>query len=412
VSILNLTAILLSLAAIFAWFNHRFIHLPTTIGVMLIALVFAVILSVGGKLGWMFAQNIAEIIADIDFSYVVLNGMLSFLLFAGALHVDLDQLADKKWLIFTLATVGVITSTALVGGVMNLLLGFIGLDVSLLYCLLFGALISPTDPIAVMATLKKVGVKKSLETKIAGESLFNDGVGVVVFLVLLSMVVGDDHQSVGAIALLFVEETGGGIIFGLALGALAYYLLKSIDSYQVEVLITLAVVLGGYALATSWHLSGPIAVVVAGLLIGNHGRSEAMSETTVAHVDKFWELVDEILNIVLFVLLGAEVILLSVQVEYFVAGLMAIVAVLLCRFISVWIPVKVFSLRAQFTPHLVKILTWGGLRGAISVSLALLLPSGAERDLFLTITYIIVVFSIVVQGLTFGAVVTRLTNEH
>ena len=379
---------------------------------MLIALVFAVILSVGGKLGWVFAQNIAEIIADIDFSYVVLNGLLSFLLFAGALHLDLDQLADKKWLIFTLATVGVITSTALVGGVMHLLLGFIGLDVSLLYCLLFGALISPTDPIAVMATLKKVGVKKSLETKIAGESLFNDGVGVVVFLVLLSMVVGDDHQSAGAIALLFVEETGGGIIFGLALGALAYYLLKSIDNYQVEVLITLAVVLGGYALATSWHLSGPIAVVVAGLLIGNHGRSEAMSETTVAHVDKFWELVDEILNIVLFVLLGAEVILLSLQVEYFVAGLIAIVAVLLCRFISVWIPVKVFGLRAQFTPHLVKILTWGGLRGAISVSLALLLPTGIERDLFLTITYIIVVFSIVVQGLTFGAVVTRLTNEH
>ena len=411
--LLSLTAILITLTALFSYVNHRWIGLPTTIGVMLIALLCSVALVLMGHYGIANIDDHAEqLLGKIDFNITVLNGMLSFLLFAGALHINLDDLAARKWVILTLATVGVITSTLLVGSLMFWMLGMLGIEVQFLYCLLFGALISPTDPIAVLSTIKKLGIPKSLETKIAGESLFNDGVGVVVFLVLLGLVTNPETASINNAGLLFVEEVVGGAIFGLVLGYLGFIMLRSVDNYQVEVLITLAMVMGGYTLAMKLHTSGPIAIVIAGLLIGNHGRRLAMSERTREHLDTFWELIDEILNASLFVLIGLEVLVLTFNQNYILAGLLAIPLILLARMISVGLPISLLRLRQDFSPHVVKILTWGGLRGGISVALALALPPGPARDLFITMTYIIVVFSILVQGLTVGAVIKRLTQSR
>jgi CPA1 family monovalent cation:H+ antiporter len=284
-------------------------------------------------------------------------------------------------------------------------LGVLGLELPLIYCLLFGALISPTDPIAVLGIIKKANVPKSLETKITGESLFNDGVAVVVFLVLLKIAAGTGEISAAAVAGLFFKEAVGGAVFGLLIGAIAYWMLKSIDNYQVEVLITLALVTGGFALADTLHLSGPIAIVVAGLLVGNHGRLLAMSDTVREHLDTFWELVDEVLNAVLFVLIGLEVLILTLNREYIIAGIILIPLILMARFVCVGIPVVVLKKFRTFSPHVIKILTWGGLRGGISVALALSLPPGKHRDVILTITYAVVVFSIIVQGLTMGKLV-------
>ncbi|MBX2869120.1 MAG: sodium:proton antiporter [Acidiferrobacterales bacterium] len=411
--LVNLLAIILSLSAAFSYLNFRFIGLPTTIGVMLIALVCSMLLIALEVFGIVDVRTQAtSMLEHIDFNKALMDGMLSFLLFAGSLHVSTNDLADTKVTVGLLATVGVCLSTCLVGTVTYYLLLVLGIEISFLYCLLFGALISPTDPIAVMATLKKAGIARSLETKIAGESLFNDGVGVVVFVVLLGLVANPEAASFGSVALLFVQEAIGGIVFGLFLGALGFYLLKSVDNYQVEILLTLALVLGGYTLAHSLHLSGPIAVVVAGLLIGNRGRQYAMSTQTREHLDNFWELLDEILNVILFVLIGLELLILDFQGPYLIAGLLAIPLVLLSRFLAVGTPItilrKVFS--RDFSPHVVKILAWGGLRGGISVALALSLPAGVERDIFLVITYMIVIFSIVVQGLTIGKVAKRLSE--
>ncbi|WP_424948243.1 cation:proton antiporter [Candidatus Spongiihabitans sp.] len=411
--LINLIAIILTLSAVFSYINFRFIGLPTTIGVMLIALVVSFGFILLGELGIVDLHRFAEkMLSGIDFNKALMDGMLSFLLFAGALHVSAKDLAAMKWTIGVLATLGVALSTFVVGGMMFVLLTVLGFNVPFMYCLLFGALISPTDPIAVMSTLKNAGIGKSLETKIAGESLFNDGVGVAVFVVILSIVLQPEQVSVAQVALIFAQEAVGGIIFGLALGALGFYLLKSVDNYQVEILITLALVMGGYALALEMHTSGPIAVVVAGLLIGNHGRAYAMSIVTRQRLDNFWELLDEILNVVLFVLIGLEVLVLQFNGAYLLAGLLAIPLILLARFISVGIPITL--LRAlttwAYSAHVVKILTWGGLRGGISVALALTLPSGAERDIFLVMTYTIVIFSIIVQGLTIGRVARRLSR--
>jgi CPA1 family monovalent cation:H+ antiporter len=338
-----------------------------------------------------------------------MNGMLSFLLFAGALHVSLNDLSKQKWLILILATVGVCISTAVVGMLTYGLLGVLNIDVPLVFCFLFGALISPTDPIAVMATVKRLGISKELETSIAGESLFNDGVGVVVFLVILSLAQQPENFSVGHVVHLFVVEAIGGVLFGLILGGIGYYLLKSVDNYMVEILISLAIVMGGYTLAMAIHTSGPIAIVVTGLLIGNIGRDKAMSDMTREHLDNFWELIDEILNIILFVLIGLEILVLEVNSSWLLAGLLVIPIVVGTRFFSVGIPIQLLRLKKQFPDHLVKILTWGGLRGGISVALALSLPAGFERDVLLLMTYVVVLFSIIVQGLTVGGVIKRLT---
>lgn len=409
-SLINITATLLTLSALFAYVNYRFIGLPTTIGVMLIALLVSLLVSLAGWFGFIgFEQAATELLTHVDFNVTLMNGMLSFLLFAGALHVSLHDLSKQKWLILLLATIGVCISTAIVGLLSFVLLSFLDISIPLIYCLLFGALISPTDPIAVMATVKRLGISKELETTIAGESLFNDGVGVVVFLVMLSLVQQPDSFSLSHVVRLFVVEAVGGVLFGLVLGAIGYYLLKTVENHKVEILITLAIVMGGYALALELHTSGPIAIVVTGLLIGSVARKRAMTKTTREYLDEFWELIDEVLNIVLFVLIGLELLVLQVNSSWIIAGLLVIPIVVGTRLFSVGIPIQVLRLRRSFPPHLIKILTWGGLRGGISIALALSMPAGFERDVLLLMTYVVVLFSIIVQGLTVGGLIKRLT---
>lgn len=409
--VLQIASLLLSLAAVFSYINYRYVRLPTTIGLMLIALLVSLALLALDKLGLVFPAEWARHVLDgIDFNLTLLHGMLSFLLFAGALHVNLNDLAQQKWVIAILASLGVLISTFIIGGLTWWLLGVLGLHIALIYCLLFGALISPTDPIAVLGILKTAGAPKTLETKIAGESLFNDGVGVVIFLALLGVATSGEVQ-LEEVAELFVVEALGGVVFGLLIGWIAYHMLSKVDNYQVEILITLALVMGGYSLAGALHVSGPIAIVVAGLLIGNHGRVLAMSEKTREHLDAFWELVDEILNAVLFVLIGLEVLALTFHEAYLPAALLLLPVVLLARFISVGLPVTLMRRYRSFSPHAVKILTWGGLRGGISVALALSLPTGPERNAILAITYIVVVFSILVQGLTVGRLIRRTSKK-
>jgi CPA1 family monovalent cation:H+ antiporter len=403
---LDVAALLITLTAVFAWLNHRFVRLPGTIGVMSIALVLSLGLVGLGQLGFGGLTRQAEgLMASVDFSTVLMQGMLSLLLFAGSLHIDLADLASRRQAIGVLATVGVLLSTAIVGLSTWGLLALVGIPVRLIDCLVFGALISPTDPIAVMGILKSAQAPRGLEIKITGESLFNDGVGVVVFAVLLGLAQGTRPVSVGGVSLLFLEEAAGGIALGLALGYLAYRLLRSIDNYQVEVLLTLALVLGGNSLAGRIHVSGPLAMVAAGLLIGNHGRLLAMSDVTRRNLDTFWELLDEILNALLFVLIGLEVLVLDFLPGTLGAALLAIPAVLLARLVSVGIPVTLLRRRSGISPHAVKILTWAGVRGGISVALALSLPPGPARQVFLPMTYVVVLFSILVQGLTLGRVV-------
>ena len=403
----EIAALLVVVTALFSYVNYRYVRLPTTIGVMLIALVISLVLIGLGHLGLGTERLAARLLGAIDFDETLLHGMLGFLLFAGALHVNLDDLIRQKWVIGSLATVGVVASTLIVGGLAWGVLGLLGLPIPFLYCLLFGALISPTDPIAVLGIMKSTRAPKSIETKISGESLFNDGVGVVLFLLLLGLATGG-HEVSGLAALrFFLVEAVGGALLGLALGAVCYRLLRAVNNYQVEVLLTLALVMGGYALADAIHTSGPIAMVVAGLLIGNHGRRFAMSDETREHLDTFWELVDEILNAVLFVLIGLEVLLVPRTPAYLVAALLMIPIVLLARFVSVGGTITLLRLGRSFSPGVVRILTWGGLRGGISVALALSLPAGPERDVILALSYAVVVFSILVQGLTIGKLVRR-----
>ncbi|HEB57557.1 MAG TPA: sodium:proton antiporter [Gammaproteobacteria bacterium] len=403
---LNTTAVLISLAALFSYLNYRYLKIPTTIGIMLIALSISLGLLAADFLGLThLGEHAGKMLRSIDFHETLMQGMLSFLLFAGALHVSLNDLLRQKWLILFLATVGILISTFLVGGMSWVVLNALGLDISFIYCLVFGALISPTDPVAVMGILKETGVSQSLKTKIAGESLLNDGVGVVIFLVLLGIATGNNGADAESISLLLLQEAGGGLLFGLLSGYLVFSMLRQVDNYQVEVLLTLALVMGGYALANALHISGPLAMVVAGLIIGNHGRSLAMSEQTRMHLDMFWELVDEVLNAVLFVLIGMEILVLHFRGEYVLAALVIIPLVLVARYISVGIPVTLLRPFRSFSPHVLEILTWSGLRGGISVALALSLPLGVERDVILAITYAVVVFSILVQGLTIGTLV-------
>jgi len=401
----NILAILITLSAGFSYINHRFIRLPNTIGLMIMALLVSLGLVLLGPFSFGLKAEAHRLLANIDFDETLLHGMLSFLLFAGALHVNLADLAKQKWIIGLLATGSVLGSTFSIGFISRWVLGLLGIEMPLIDCLLFGALISPTDPIAVLGILKKVGVPESLETKITGESLFNDGVAVVIFLIFLEIATGARQVTTASVLGLFAKEALGGVGFGLIIGWIAYWMLKSIDDYQVEVLITLALVTGGFALADELHISGPIAIVVAGLLIGNHGRLLAMSDQVRDHLDKFWELVDEVLNGVLFVLIGLEVLALTFSREYFIAGVLFIPLLLTVRFISVGCPVLIMRRFRTFSPRVVTILTWGGLRGGISVALALSLPPGKNRELILAITYIIVVFSIIVQGLTIGKLV-------
>jgi len=410
-SLFNILAILITMTALFSYINHRYIGLPVTIGVMLIALSLSLFLNLLGLVGFGMKEYTGMLLSSIQFDKVLLHGMLSFLLFAGALHINISDLAERKWSIGSLATCGTLISVFLVGTMTWWVLELFGFEVSYVYCLLFGALISPTDPIAVLSILKTTRTRKSLETKIAGESLFNDGVGVVVFLVILEIATGGQQASIGHIIRLFVQEAAGGAIFGLVIGYLAFRMLKSIDNYQVEMLITLALVMGGYALAIFLHISAPIFVVVAGLLIGNHGRLLAMSDKTREQLDTFWELVDEILNSVLFVMIGLEILIISFTPQHLLLSILIIPILLVSRFISIGIPISLLRFFRTFSPGAMWIMTWGGLRGGISVAMALSIPASPERQLILTFTYAIVIFSILVQGTTIEKLVKRFTVE-
>jgi CPA1 family monovalent cation:H+ antiporter len=420
--LLDVAAILLTVAALFGYINLKVFKLPTAIGIMLIGLIGSILLLTLQGVVPGLAGTVDHFVEAIDFNEALMEGMLSYLLFAGALHVNLVELKSQRRVVAWMATVGVVGSTFLIGTASFFLFPLFGFTVPYLWCLVFGALISPTDPVAVLGILKKVGAPKSLETKITGESLFNDGVGVVVYIALIGIAMGGhgdgSHGGTGAldIAKLFAVEAGGGILWGLAIGGVAYWLLRSINNYQVEVLITLALVTGGYRMASEWHLSGPLAMVVAGLMIGNHGRESAMSERTRESVDLFWELLDEMLNAVLFLLIALELFVLKITPAAVSVGLVLIFVVLASRFLSVWIPICLMKRFREFTPGVTRILTWGGLRGGISVALALGIPKVAEhaeaREAILVVTYVVVVFSILVQGLTLKPLVQKIVKQE
>ena len=418
-SLFALVSILISLAAVSSYVNYRYIKLPTTVGVMLVALVASLTLILVGPYAGGFREHAATLVSRIDFDQVVLHGMLAFLLFAGAIHVNLEELR-REWLtISSLAICGTLASTFIVGGATWLVLGWLGLGIPFLHALLFGALISPTDPIAVLGIMKSVGAPRQLEVQVTGESLFNDGLGVVVFLVFLQLSGVDGaagsgaaapvSTGVGAVGMLLLKEVGGALVLALAAGFITYQMLKRVDNYQVEVLLTLALAMGLYALADALHLSAPIAVVVAGLFVGNPGRAFAMTDKTREHVDTFWELVDEILNVVLFLLIGLVLLVLPIELAWVVAGVLAIPIVLSARWLSVAGIIGPLSWAKAQSKGAIVIFTWGGLRGAISVAMALSLPATYSRSLVLTLTYFVVVFSILVQGLTVGRVI-RMTS--
>jgi CPA1 family monovalent cation:H+ antiporter len=416
-SLFQIAAILFTLAAVFGYINHRWMKLPLTIGLVIIALVASMgILLIDILLNTLeYEETVRAVLDQVDFDRTLMHGMLSFLLFAGALHVDLDRLLNWKWAILSMATVGVLISTAIVAGAVYLLAGLVGAELPFVWCLVFGALISPTDPVAVMGILKTIKVPHALEVKIAGESLFNDGVGVVVFTILVAVAMsasdgGGINVDAGDIAELFVKEAGGGVLLGLVTGYIAYRAMRSIDEFNLEVIISLALVMMTYSIGLALHISGPIAVVVAGLIIGNHGTRYAMSDRTREHINTFWALTDEILNAVLFLLIGLEVIVLTIphHVGWLMAG--AIPIVLAARFVAVATPLSLLGLRQQFTTGSIPVLTWGGLRGGISVALALSLPAVAAKESILAVTYAVVVFSIIVQGLTFKRVVARVVR--
>ncbi|MBL0218802.1 MAG: sodium:proton antiporter [Myxococcales bacterium] len=403
----ELAAILLSLAAGLGYLNARVLRLPSTIGLMAMALFGSLVIVGLDAAGIIDSTRLEQIVAQADFGHTLLHGMLGFLLFAGALHIDLTDLSTHRWSIGLLALGGTVLSTAIVGLATYGMMILLGHDLGLANSLVFGALISPTDPIAVLGILKSAKAPSELAIQIGGESLFNDGIGVVVFLVVLGVASGGD-MSAGDVAALFAREALGGAVFGLALGYVGFRLLRSINAYSVEVLITLALVIGGYAAAERLHVSAPIAVVVAGVVVGNQGRRLAMSDETRHHVDLFWELIDEILNAVLFLMLGLEATRLKVTSGLAVAASLAIPLVLLARLVSVAIPISLLRLRSTLSPHAIKIMTWGGLRGGISVALALSLPEGPTRDTILVLTYAVVACSILVQGLTLAPLVRRL----
>ena len=420
---LDIPAILLLLATIFGAINYKFIKLPHTIGLMIVALVASLSLIALDltfpSLGMSILVN--EFLGNIDFNVTLMQGMLSFLLFAGALHVDLDQLLENKWTILTFASIGVLVSSFVIGGGFWLISGAVGLSLPFLVCLLLGVMVSPTDPVAVLGVLKTLQVPSPLKAKIAGESLFNDGVAVVLFSVLVSLVFGNGGEEgletsfqLTSVIWLLTKEALGGLFLGLISGFIAFWLLRQIDDYVLEVLITLALVTGAYSIALHLHLSGPIAMVIAGLLIGNQGTSLAMSETTRIHVETFWELVDEILNSVLFLLIGLKIVFLLQHSSYEIAyplliGLFIAITLLslFARFLAIALPVQIKSLNSEVNPGTVPILTWAGIRGGVSVALALSLPSSSESELLLFVTYLVVLFSVAIQGLTIENVIKR-----
>jgi CPA1 family monovalent cation:H+ antiporter len=405
---LGAAAAIVTLAALFAWLNHRYLRKPQSIALLLFSLALSLALVGLGTLGMQYNWLAREAVRSLSLDRTLLDGALSFLLFAGALKVDLGELARRKWAVAFLALAGVVVSALLIGTAMWGVLRMLGFPAALPWALVFGALISPTDPIAVLALLRQAKADKSLSIKMAGESLLNDGVGIVLFVLFLGLATSGAEASGADVALLFAREAGGGALFGLAIGSLAYRMLAAVDAYDVEILLTLALVMGGYAAALALGISGPIAVVVAGVLIGNQGRRYAMSERTRERIDMFWELLDEVLNAALFVMIGLELLVIHFDLRYAGAAALAIPVVLVARFLSVGVAALIPRLRREFPPRVVALLTWGGLRGGISIALALSLPESPHREPIITVTYVVVLFTILVQGLTFSRALRRL----
>ena len=407
-------AVLIVLAAALGYLNFRFLKLPSSIGLTIMgALASLIVVGLDQVFpGAGFGHDVVQFIAGIDFQTTLMDGMLSFLLFAGALHVDWHEMARGRWPILVLSTVGVVLSTLLVGGGFLLLSHMVGFEVPAIWCFVFGALISPTDPVSVMSVLKRADVSPALEATVAGESLFNDGVGVVVFSILLASAVSSEPFSVAHGAHLFAVEAGGGILLGLAIGWIAFRAMRSIDDYKVEVMISLAVVMGGYAIARPLHASGPVAMAVAGLIIGNAGVAHAMSDTTRDYLHKFWDLIDDILNTVLFLLIGLEVVTIPGDLRLLVLGVAAIPLALAARSLSVILPLRVIRPKHRYGLVAPVTLIWGGLRGGISIALALGLPDGPARSVILAATYVVVLFSVIVQGGTIKRVLEYLTAKE
>jgi len=406
-------SVLIVLASFFSYLNLRYLKLPSTIGIMIIAMFTSIMLVVTGNIFPKTFSHFSELLNDVDFTEVLMGAMLNFLLFAGAIHINLKDLREQRGPIIIFSTVSVIISTFAVGGMLFYIAPVLGLQIPFIFCLLFGALISPTDPIAVMGVLKEANVRKSLETKVAGESLFNDGVAVVVFAVILQLTQGSDIDiSFGNISWLLIKEAAGGFLLGTLLGIGASNAMRKIDDYKVSVLITLSVVMGGYLIAHAMHISGPLTMVAAGIVIGNYGKRTAMSATTKDYLNKFWELIDEILNAILFLFIGFELLIIKNVTTYWLIGVVSILIVLFARFLSIYIPVVIIPFRNKFSSGTIKILVWGGLRGGVSIALALSMDEGPYKPVLLATTYFVVVFSIIVQGLSVGKVATKVLSKE
>lgn len=404
---IEMLSIIVSITAIFSLINYHFIKLPITLGVMLIGLIISLILYIAGFYYPVIAQSAQFILEKIKFDRLLLDGMLSALLFAGAIQVNLNDLLRQKWTIAALASMATLGSTFIVGYLLFLVLPFIGIELPFIYCLLFGALISPTDPVAVLAILKRVGIPDSLLAKITGESLFNDGIGIVVFTVIGGIALTGEQFEFSNAAYLFAEEALGGIVFGFLLGHFGYFLMRSADNINVEVLLSMGLVLGGYQLAHLIGVSGPLTIVIVGLIVGHQSpdTKTSMSMKTREAMEVFWKIIDELLNAILFVLVGFEVLLVVADVSVLIAGLISIVIVLFARFISVSVPILLMKTMREFNPDTIKIITWGGLRGGLSVAMALSLPPSYAREVILGMTYAVVIFSLLVQSLTISRLV-------
>lgn len=408
----SILTLLLLFTVLFGYINARFIKLPDVIGIMLLSLISSVLLVISGNLIPNISRFAVRTISNIDFEQVILQMFLGFLLFAGAVHVDIRRLRQERNTIIMLATIGILISTAVVGVSVYYIFNLTGTHIPLMYCLLFGALISPTDPIAVLGILKKARVPAKLEIRITGESLFNDGVALVVFVTLLTVAhKGLEHLSFWQTGWLFIREAMGGILWGFILGFAGFFILKTIDNYQLEVLITIVMVMGGYSFAQWLGISGPLAMVIAGLITGSRSKRYAMSERSRDYLEKFWELLDEIMNALLFLLVGFEMLAIRFTWPLIETGLIAILIVLIARFISVYIPMQVLSLWRKAEQYKAALLTWGALRGALSIALALSLPEDFARHEIVVITYIVVIFSISVQGLTIGKVAKKMSGK-
>ena len=403
-----LLSLIVTLAAIFSYVNVRIVKLPAGISLLLMGSTVALLAIFIGHLSSDFEEFVRTTVEILNFPEFILGMMLSFLLFAGSLHVNAAELRSSGLVVATFAVFGTLLSTAVIGLLSNWVFALLGFKVPLIACLLLGAIVSPTDPIAVLGIIRKVGLPKAIETYITGESLFNDGIGVVLFATLLEISLGGiENFDIGTALVSFARESIGGILVGFAIGYAGYRAMKSIDHFQTEILISIAMVMGGYTLCHMIHVSGPLAMVVAGILTGSHGRANAMSDTTRDYLEKYWEVTDEILNAILFMLIGLELVSVKFQPMYLIAGLVTATLLVVTRYISLWLPATAFRFRKRLLPKTLAIMTWGGLRGGISIALVLSLPQSTYKELFVSVAFIVVLSTVVIQGLSIGVLIRK-----